>query len=121
MSLLHNYFKVVERFKVDEEELKKICKAIQEEEDPKFKNPVHTPVGDSIFLALEREFDTDTNTVEFVTLEKDNNGYFVGYWKDGKRVKSWLILEPDAYHTVLNFIRIYKLLESFLNSEGNVY
>ena len=121
MSLLHNYIKVIERFKVDDDEVRKICKVIQEEEGFKFKNPVYKPTGESIFLALEREFDNDANTVEYVTLEKDNAGYFVGYWKEGKRVKNWLIMEPDAYHTVLNFIRIYKMLPVFLNSETNVY
>lgn len=121
MSLLHNYIKVVERYKVDDDELKKICNKIQEEETPRFKNPVHAPKNDSIFLALEREFDNDPNTVEYVTLEKGTNTYFVGYWKDGKREKTWLILEPTAYHTVLNFVRIYNLLSNFLNSEENVY
>lgn len=121
MSLLHNYFKVVQRFKVDENELRKICGTIQEEEKSKFKSPVHSPQGDSIFLSLEREFDSDDNTVEYVTLEKDNTGYFVGYWKDGKREKKWFVMEPDAYHIVLNFVRIYMMLQTFVNSEDNVY
>lgn len=121
MSLLHSYLKAAEKFKVDDIELKKICDKIQEEESLKFKNPTYKPIGESIFLALEREFDNDVSTVEYVTLEKDNAGYFVGYWKDGKREKSWLIMEPTAYHTILNFTRIYKKLSAFLNSEGNVY
>jgi len=119
MSLLHDYFKIVERFKVDEEELRKICNTIQTQEDPKFKAPAYLPQGESIFLALEREF--DPNVIEYITLEKDNTGFFVGYWKDGKRIKTWYILEPDAYHVVLNFIRIYKKLQEFVNSEDNVY
>ena len=120
MSLLHGYMKVIDRIKINDDDIRKICNIIQEEESPKFRNPVYKPEGEFIFLALERNFDEDTNSTDYVTLEKDNNGYFVGYWKNGKRVKTWFILEPDAYHTVLNFVRIYNLLESFLNSETDV-
>jgi hypothetical protein len=60
---------------------------------------------------LERNINPEL--IEYVTLEKDNTGYFVGYWRDGKRVKSWFILEPDAYHVVLGYVRIYKQTQNF--------
>lgn len=130
MSLLHDYMKVAMSYssKVSEEELKKICNQIQQEEEVRFKNPHLVPKGDNIFLAIERETDEDSESVEYITIEKDSRGYFCGYWTGRRsagerlvRTKFWPLLETTAHKTVLYFVRIYKFLNEFIRDENTVF
>ena len=121
MSLLHDYLKVASNLAagVSLEELEKICDQIQSEEEPRFKNIELMPSGENVFLSLERETDEDIDTVEYITLEKDDRGFFAGYWlRKGQgnliRTRVWPISEQDAHHTVLGFIKIYRYLTEYV-------
>lgn len=122
MSLLHQHIKEVLKIKVEisEEELKKTCNQIQSEEEGRFKNPQFMPKGEGIFLSLETEKDQDLETIEYITLEKDIHGFFVGYWIGLKnqdkliRTKIFPLFENDAHHVVLAFVKVSKYLTEYI-------
>ena len=130
MSLLHDYIKVASNIVagVSEEELKKICNQIQKEEEPRFINGHLTPKGEGIFLSIEIETDEDTETVQYLTIEKDTRGYFCCYWTGKRssgeplvRVKSWPLLEKSAHKLILAFVKIYRYIPKYIRDETSVY
>ncbi len=130
MSLLHDYLKVVTRLpdRFSEEELRGICNQIQGEEQKRFKNGHLTPQGENILLSIEVETDDDSETVQYLTIEKDSRGYFCGYWfgkrSSGEqlvRLKTWPLLENSAHKTVLEFVKIYRYLPEYIRDENTIF